>query len=51
MKSIKISDGSYVRLLKLKAFLTSINGKSRTFDVAVTELLDFWEENHKEASE
>lgn len=44
MKSIKISDKTYVELLKLKARLTSYNGKARTFDEAVQELLKAYNE-------
>jgi len=48
MKSIKISDESYVSLVKLKANLTSKNGKIRTFDEAIQELLNFYKEETSE---
>jgi predicted CopG family antitoxin len=44
MKSIKISDGTYVELLKLKASLTAQNGKTRTFDEAIGMLLNSYKE-------
>jgi len=43
LKSIKINNETYVRLLKLKASLTAINGEARTFDEAIIELLNLWE--------
>jgi len=48
MKSIKISDESYVSLVKLKANLTSKNGKIRTFDEAIQELLKVYNEKTPE---
>ena len=43
MKSIKISDENYVRLLKLKASLTAMNGHARTFDDIINEVLSHYE--------
>jgi len=48
MKSLKISDESYVSLVKLKANLTAKNGKIRTFDEAIQELLNFYKEKTSE---
>ena len=43
MKAIKISDANYIRLLKLKASLTAKNGKNRTYDDILSEVIDHYE--------
>ena len=40
-KGIKIKSGTYIRLLKFRASLTARNGKARTFDDAINELLNY----------
>ncbi|MEM2463105.1 MAG: hypothetical protein QXY07_00290 [Candidatus Bathyarchaeia archaeon] len=43
MKSIKIEDDIYIKLLKLKAALTAQDAKPRTFSDIIKELLDHYE--------
>jgi len=49
-RGVRISDETYIRLLKLKAMLTAKNGKARTFDDIIRELLDFYEKQEGKVS-
>ena len=44
MKLIKIRDETHKKLTRLKGVLTVRTSESQTYDDAITELLDFYEE-------
>jgi predicted CopG family antitoxin len=46
-RGIKISNETYVKLLKLKAELTIRNGETKTFDDVINELLKLYESTQK----
>jgi len=48
MTTIHISEQTHKELKKIKGELMAKNGKERSFDDVVLELIRFWKEKHEE---
>jgi len=48
MTTIHISEQTHKELKKIKGELMAKNGKERSFDDVVLELIKFWKEKHEE---
>jgi len=46
MTTIHISEETHLELNKIKGTMLAENGKERSFDEIIKELITFWKENH-----
>ena len=46
MTTIHVSEETHIKLRKIKGSLLAANGRERSFDEVIRELIAFWKENH-----
>jgi len=46
MTTIQVSEETHVELNKIKGSMQAENGKERSFDEIIKELIAFWKEKH-----
>jgi len=46
MTTIQVSQETHIELKKIKGSLLAANGRERSFDEVIGELIAFWKENH-----